>query len=70
MQDVRDWIPEVLSVIVFGGVYTILVYQWFVGELSTAGTAFMWLGFLLSVLVLFGVERVRNALSVADEINN
>ena len=64
----KDWIPEILAVGVFGGVYTILVYQWFVGELSTTGQAMMWLGFGLSLLVIFGVEKVKEALSVANEV--
>ena len=64
----KDWIPEILAVAVFGGIYTMLAYLWFLGELSTMGSVMMWLGFILSLLVIFGVERVREALSVASEV--
>ena len=60
-----DWVPEIIAVLVFGAVYTGLVYNYFLAELGTTGTIMLWLGFVLSLLVLFGADKVKTALDIA-----
>ena len=59
--EIGDWIPEIIAVLIVGGVYSLLVYRWFAAELNTMGTLFLWLGFLISISTLFGWDAVENA---------
>ena len=59
-----NWVPEILAVLVFGAVYTGLVYNYFFANLGSTGTLMLWLGFVLSLLVLFGVDKVKEALDI------
>ena len=62
-----DWVPEIIAVLVFGGVYAGLIYNFFLAELGTTGTIMLWLGFVLSLIVLFGADKVKKALDIAKQ---
>ena len=59
--EIGDWIPEIITVLIVGSVYSLLVYQYFAAELNTTGTLFLWLGFLIAISTLFGWDAVENA---------
>lgn len=65
-EQMADWLPEIVSVLVFGTVYTGIMYRWLYGELTTMGVFFLWLSFATALVVLFGVDRIREAISIMD----
>ena len=62
--EIGDWIPEIIAVLIVGGVYSLLVYRWFAAELNTMGTLFLWLGFIVALSVLFGWDAIEDGLDV------
>ena len=64
---IGDWIPEIIAVIVFGAVYSLLVAQWFMGDIGTFERVMMWLGFILSIGVLFTWDYVEKSLGIFSD---
>jgi len=65
--NVRDWVTEIIAVLVFATVFCALMYQYLFEELSRTGAVMMWLSFGLAILTLFGAERIKLWLQIMRE---